>query len=226
MPDSYQIPSVVPAMTLKNIVLFPKVIMPLKIFENRYQEMLSDVLNSNRMFAVVCQREKKEVDKELDEPPFEVATVGLVRLSKKHDDGTSFVLLQGLQRMRIRGIIRETPYRMLKVELMNSILDEPLHEIREKLIVQMKRNKDLGGEVTDEILSYLCPMQDDDAFVDLAAFTLCKHTIRKQAMLEVVRLRRRAIMLLDDIMRENNQLQITQHLKDNWGDSTTDLSNN
>ena len=124
------------------------------------------------------------------------------------------------------GIIRETPYRMLKVELMNSILDEPLHEIREKLIVQMKRNKDLGGEVTDEILSYLCPMQDDDAFVDLAAFTLCKHTIRKQAMLEVVRLRRRAIMLLDDIMRENNQLQITQHLKDNWGDSTTDLSNN
>ena len=59
MPDSYQIPSVVPAMTLQNTVLFPKVIMPLKIFENRYQEMLSDVLTSNRMFAVVCQREKK-----------------------------------------------------------------------------------------------------------------------------------------------------------------------
>ena len=128
--------------------------------------------------------------------------------------------------MRIRGIVQEHPYRVIKVELMESILDEPFNDIREKLVAQMIRNKDLGGEVTDEILSYLCPMQDDDAFVDLAAFTLCKHTIRKQAMLEVVRLRRRAKMLLDDLMRENNHLQISRHLNEEWGDESGDFNQN
>jgi len=226
MDDPFNIPTEVPAMTLKEVVLFPKVMLPLKIFEERYRKMLFDVLNTNRMFAVVCQRENNEADHQLQEPPFEVATVGLVRLSKKQKDGTSFVILQGLQRMRIRGIVQEHPYRVIKVELMESILDEPFNDIREKLVAQMIRNKDLGGEVTDEILSYLCPMQDDDAFVDLAAFTLCKHTIRKQAMLEVVRLRRRAKMLLDDLMRENNHLQISRHLNEEWGDESGDFNQN
>ena len=39
----------------------------------------------------------KEADLEL---PFEVATVGVISVFKKHDDGTSFVLLQGLERVR------------------------------------------------------------------------------------------------------------------------------
>ena len=47
---------------------------------------------------------------------------------------------------------------------------------------------------------------DDDAFVDLAAFTLCKQTLRKQAMLEVQHLSKRASMLLTDLHRENDRL--------------------
>jgi hypothetical protein len=42
----------------------------------------------------------------------------------------------------------------------------------------------------------------------LAAFTLCKNTIRKQAMLEVQRLHKRAEMFFDDLMQENLQLSV------------------
>ena len=44
--------------------------------------MLSDVLKKDRMFAVVAQREQCDLEP-LEEPPFEVATIGLVRVSKK-----------------------------------------------------------------------------------------------------------------------------------------------
>ena len=56
------------------------------------------------------------------------------------------------------------------------------------------------------MLDFLNPLDDDDAFVDLAAFTLCKHTLRKQAMLEVQQLDKRASMLLTDLHRENDRL--------------------
>ena len=77
------IPSQIPAMTLRGVVLFPHAMLPLRIFEDRYKKMLSDVLKKDRMFAVVAQREKCD-DEPLEEPPFEVATIGLVvRVSKK-----------------------------------------------------------------------------------------------------------------------------------------------
>ena len=64
------------------------------------------------------------------------------------------------------------------------------------------------------MLAFLNPLEDDDAFVDLAAFTLCRHTLRKQAMLEVQHLSKRASMLLTDLHRENDRLvSIKQMMK-------------
>ena len=104
-----EIPSVVPAMTLQDVVLFPKAMMPLRIFEDRYRQMLDDVLRGNRMFALAGLR-MEETDSESDEEiPFEIATVGLIRVSKKHDDGTSFVLLQGIERVKIAPSVRSNP---------------------------------------------------------------------------------------------------------------------
>ena len=88
------VPKQLPVMTLRGVVLFPKAMMPLRIFEERYKEMLDEVLNTTRMFGIVCERENVAEDEVHMEHPFGVATAGLIRVSKKHDDGTSFVLLQ------------------------------------------------------------------------------------------------------------------------------------
>ena len=103
------------------------------------------------------------------------------------------------------------PYRIIESEEMESIQDEsPTRSVRRSS--KHEQNKLLGGEVTDEILEFLNPLDDDDAFVDLAAFTLCKHTLRKQAMLEVQHLSKRASMLLTDLHRENDRLATIKQL--------------
>ena len=202
------IPSRIPAMTLRDVVLFPQAMLPLRIFEDRYKKMLSDVLNQDRIFAVVAERDQTLTDDQLDEPPFEVATAGLVRVSKENDDGTSFVMLQGLSRVRIRSIDDEGPYRILKVEPLETIIEKDTKEYRNKIYDALVQNKLLGGETSKDMLDYLETIEDDVAFVDLAAFTLCKNTIRKQAMLEVQRLHKRAEMFFDDLMQENQQLSV------------------
>jgi len=202
------IPSRIPAMTLRDVVLFPQAMLPLRIFEDRYKKMLSDVLNQDRIFAVVAERDQTLTDDQLDEPPFEVATAGLIRVSKENEDGTSFVMLQGLSRVRIRSIDDEGPYRILKVEPLETIIEKDTKQYRNKIYDALVENKLLGGETSKDMLDYLETIEDDVAFVDLAAFTLCKNTIRKQAMLEVQRLHKRAEMLFDDLMQENLQLSV------------------
>ena len=96
--DNFVLPDRMPAMTLRGVVLFPKAMMPLRIFEERYKAMLADRLNNDRIFAIVAERENVKQEEEHLELPFEMATAGLIRVSKENADGTSFVLLQGLSR--------------------------------------------------------------------------------------------------------------------------------
>ena len=208
----FEIPNQVPVMTLRGVVLFPKAMMPLRIFEERYRLMLDDVLDGNRMFAIVAEREDVSPEQEDLELPFEVATVGLIRVSKKHDDGTSFVLLQGIDRVKIVSISKEEPYRVIEVKPWKTKVDEVISPVRERLTYALLRNRELGGEVTDEMLEFLKPLEDDVSFVDLTIYSLCKHTLRKQAMLEVQSLSKRGEMILQDIDRENKRLTLLKEV--------------
>lgn len=212
-----KIPAHIPAMTLRGVVLFPEAMLPLRIFEDRYKKMLSDVLDNNRMFAVVAQREKGVTDDLSDEPPFEIATVGLVRVSKQNTDGTSFVMLQGVSRIRIRSIVQESPYRLLDTETFETIIEQGKPTLRNKIYDALVQNKKLGGEVTNETLEFLSVVEDDTTFIDLVAFTLCKSTIRKQAMLGVQRLHKRAEMIFDDLIKENLQLTLQKNFNNEPG---------
>jgi len=53
-----QVPSQVPVMILPNATLFPQMALPLRIFEPRYRQMLQDVLEGERMFAVALRKAK------------------------------------------------------------------------------------------------------------------------------------------------------------------------
>ena len=79
---------------------------------------------------------------------------------------------------------------------------------REDILEAMNQNYKLGGAVTREILNYLFDVKDDSNFIDIIAHTICHHTIRKQAILEVQRLHKRAEMLLHDLLTINMELSI------------------
>src|SRR5947209_8632971 len=80
-------------------VLFPHALLPLYIFEPRYREMLQRALDEHRMFSVTLV---KPSCPEWQEPEdfFHLAAVGLIRACVERSDGTSNLILQGLERVR------------------------------------------------------------------------------------------------------------------------------
>ena len=110
-----QMPSEVPVMILPNATLFPQALLPLYIFEPRYRRMLADCLESHRMFCVAMQRPGSK-----RQTPAPVAGLGVVRVSVRHKDATSHLILQGLARVHLCETLRYQPYRQHRIELLNT----------------------------------------------------------------------------------------------------------
>src|SRR5438046_3183984 len=93
------LPDQAPVMPLPNALLFPHALLPLYIFEPRYRDMLEHALGQHRMFSVALLKPKRSEWQSPDDF-FHVAGVGLIRACVGRPDGTSNLILQGLERVR------------------------------------------------------------------------------------------------------------------------------
>jgi ATP-dependent Lon protease len=181
-----EIPREVPVMTLSQTVLFPQAMMPLFIFEPRYREMLSTVLEEDRIFAVAALDERDE-DAEVLETPYSIAGVGVVRACKQNPDGTSNLILQGLARVEFENFVCEEPYRRARIHKLMSESDgseETLGSIQPTLLALVQIQMRLGAEIPEEVLQFLSNIKEPESVLDLAIYTLCPSGSFKQELLE------------------------------------------
>jgi Lon protease-like protein len=181
-----EIPREVPVMTLSQTVLFPQAMMPLFIFEPRYREMLSAVLEGDRIFAVAALDERDE-DAEVLETPYSIAGVGVVRACKQNPDGTSNLILQGLARVQFENFVCEEPYRRARIQQLISESDgskETLGSIQPTLLALVQIQMRLGAEIPQEVLQFLSNLKEPESVLDLAIYTLCPSGSFKQDLLE------------------------------------------
>ncbi len=218
------IPEEVPVMTLPSVALFPQALMPLHIFEPRYRQMLRDVLATNRLFAVAgIDPSQLGVPGQI-EPPHRVATVGLVRACQKTDNGTSNLLIQGLCRIEIAGIITDEPYRRIRVRALTS---EPrthgedyvvLRRELSRLLVLKHKLASRGPAGFGAMATFLKNVDDPEAFVDIAAFSLCDDPRLKQKLLETLDVRNRFNLFSARVRSEITLLQLRRKLQGRLSD--------
>lgn len=210
------LPEEVPVMTLPNIAFFPQALMPLHIFEPRYREMLRDVLATNRIFAVTGLDVRKLVDPLQFEPPHRIGTVGIIRACQKSDDGTSNLLLQGLCRIEILSILRDEPYRLIRARVLSSqpgAADDANQVLRRELSRLLKVKARLGETSGSELTEFLKSVEDPEAFVDIAAFSLCEDVGFKQRLLETLDVHARLRLLGERLKLDIEKLKLRRKLQ-------------
>ncbi len=106
-------------MLLPDCTLFPHGGLPLHIFEPRYRQMLSDALETDCFFAVARMIGKQE--KHPSQCAVPVGTIGLVRASREHEDGTSQLLLHGVMRVKFTGWHDDRVYPFTEIEPVVSV---------------------------------------------------------------------------------------------------------
>jgi len=218
MPTELDItmPSEVPVMTLPNVAFFPQALLPLHIFEPRYRAMLSDVLASDRLFAVAGLDQRLAGTTGQSEPPHRVAGIGIVRACQKNGNGTSNLLLQGLCRVEITAIVSDEPYRRIQIRALPS---EPggtpaENERLSRELGRLLRVKLRLESATAEMTGMLNAIDDPETFVDIAAFNLCESPGFKQKLLETLDVRDRIELFNRRLKVEIGSLRLRKKLQD------------
>lgn len=194
METEITIPEEIPVMTLPNRAFFPQSLLPLHIFEPRYRQMLRDALASNRLFAIAGIDLQRAEDPAQFEPPYRIASVGIVRACQKNADGTANLLLQGLCRVEIQRILGETPYRRIAIRVLASTQGDAADEndrLRSDLLRLLKIRHQQQPTASPDMVEFLSSVPDPETFVDLAAFALCEDAKLKQLLLETLDVHRR-----------------------------------
>jgi ATP-dependent Lon protease len=215
------LPDDVPVMTLPNTAFFPQALMPLHIFEPRYRQMLRDALASNRLFAVAGLDLDRINEPGHFEPPHRIASVGIIRACQKNENGTSNLLLQGLCRVEILKILRDEPYRRIRIRALTSEAGATPDEnqaLRRELSRLLNLKLKLAAGSVGEMGAFLKTVEDPEAFVDIAAFSLCEDSVLKQRLLETLDVHRRLELFGAQLRIEIERLKLRRKLQGRLSD--------
>ena len=147
--SSIHLPERCGVMLLPDCSLFPHGGLPLYIFEPRYRKMLEDALEGDCFFAVGRLLSGDPGD--LAGRVAEVGTIGLVRVSRESEDGTSQLLLHGVMRVRFTEWHDDHDYPYASIEPVISVFTP-----ENQAIAAMKT---LRGAVEDAIRSLPAEVQ-------------------------------------------------------------------
>ncbi|MEX1010281.1 MAG: LON peptidase substrate-binding domain-containing protein [Chthoniobacterales bacterium] len=199
---SLPLPSSMPVMALTGVTLFPNALLPLFIFEPRYQQMLEKVLSGDRIFAVGMVRPDTG-----EETIFPVAGAGLVRACVGQPDGTSQLILQGLGRVRFDGFEQTDPYLIARAAPLETVIDdeEACHASRRELQEFCTSLVSRGIELPDTFVKATGEMHDPALLGDLFAQHLVRDPLAAQQILSEAQLSVRLRQLLDTLRAEWQQ---------------------
>ena len=189
------------------VVLFPHMPLPLRIFEERYREMMRDCEEQGGSFGVVAIREGVEVNGAAT--PHEVGTLAQLRRVERLDDGGYNLLVVGASRFRVTGTSLHRPYLTGTVEYLEDRAgDDPgARRLAEQVGAAFTAYANRLRELADQPAAELELPDDPELLSYLVAATLQVETAHKQRMLETdsaqdrlaicLRLLRREAVLLD-----------------------------
>jgi ATP-dependent Lon protease len=170
------IPDILPVLPLKDVVVFPFIILPLSVSREKSITAVDAALAEQRIIMLVAQRDAQSETPRPDEL-YTVGTVAAIMRMLKLPDGRIRLLVQGLSRARIDSFLSEEPY--LKVKLTRLEEPVPAKELppeQEALLRSVKQNLEksvsLGKNISPEVMVIAANLDDPARLADLAASNL------------------------------------------------------
>jgi len=184
-----QIPSKLPVLLLRDIVVFPYMIAPLFVGREKSKNAIDHSLSAHRMILLLTQKDM-DVEDPKREDVYEVGTVALIMRMLKLPDGRVRILAQGLIRARIESFEDEQGFIQTQV----AVIHEP--ELTDKTIeaealIRNVRNglekaTSLGKNLPPEVLIIAANVEEMGRLADLTAANLELKVDEAQKILEIV----------------------------------------
>ena len=187
--EELKIPDTLPLLPVRDIVVFPYMILPLFIGREMSIKAVDDALAKDRLILLVAQKDISDEDPK-PEGIHKVGTVAMIMRMLKLPDGRVKILVQGLTKAAIDEYVQLTPTYLVKLTKMK---EPPIPEISLETEALMRAVKEQVGKIismgkvlSPDVILILDSINDPGRLADLVASNLGLKIEESQQILEIV----------------------------------------
>jgi ATP-dependent Lon protease len=206
--EQIEIPQVIPILTVNNFVLFPFMIAPLVIADEKNKKLVDEVAIGQRVLGVVTRKVPGEA------PPtfadlYDYGTAAIVLRMLKMPDGTVRVLIHGIERVRIAEPLSSEPYLKARIELVKeeSVVDKEVEAMILNARALLQKAVSLSS-LPDDLNVAAVNISDAGKLADLIASNLSLKVPEQQELLELANTKLRLQRTLYYLNREVEMMEL------------------
>jgi len=213
--EQLKLPESLPVLPLRDIVIFPYMIVPLFVQRERSIRAVEQALAENRMIMLVAQR-----DLEKEEPVgrdlYNHGTAASIMRMLKMPDGRIRILVQGLARASVTRFDENLPHLLAHIIPLSDTepdADElELEALIRNVRASLERAITLGKNISGEVMAIVANLEDPGRLADVAASNLELKVIDAQSVLEKLNPSERLHRVNELLAREINVLMVQQEI--------------
>ena len=204
----------IPVLPLRDVVVFPFMVMPLFVGRPRSISSLDDAMNNGKQLLLVSQKQAELEEPSIDDL-YDVGTIANIIQLLKLPDGTVKVLVEGQQRAKIHQIEDSSEHFQAQVEPLNSTLGnkKELQVVHKAALDEFQNYVNLNKKVQPDILSALQQIENLEQLSDTLASHLPVSVAQKQTVLEMTNVVERFEYLLGLMQSEADLLQVEKRIR-------------
>ena len=203
-----------PVLPLRDVIVFPNMVIPLFVGREKSIKSLEVAMDSNKQIMLVAQK-TADLDDPQDKDIYRYGTLATVLQLLKLPDGTIKVLVEGANRAQIQGEIYGEEYFEAKVDIVDeSIIDDREIEIFSRSVIDsFDQYVKLNKKIAPEVMTSLSGIDDPSRLADTIAAHMVLKMEEKQSILEINDVKDRIEHIINLIENELDILQVEKKIR-------------
>ncbi|MDA1372261.1 MAG: endopeptidase La [Proteobacteria bacterium] len=214
MPAEISTGTTFPLLPLRDVVVYPQIVQPLFVGRPKSIKALEIAMSSDKQVLLVAQKNASE-----DEPAvgdlFTIGTVATILQLIRLPDGTVKVLVEGLDRAKIKNVLFEDDYFKADTEILQSeeIPEKESALLIRSLLSQFDQYVQLSKKIPPEVMTSISSIDEPGRLVDTIASHMSLQLQEKQNLLELAGLQARIEHLMALIESEIDLFQVEKRIR-------------
>ena len=203
-----------PCLPLRDIVVFPGMIVPLFVGRDKSIKSLNEVMKTNKKIILVTQK-NAEIDDPNEENLYSYGCESKILQLLKLPDGTVKVLVEGLDRVKIIECDNDKEFLKCSTEVVRDKIDskEDLLLFSTALIRKLEKLTNINKKISSELLINLKEQKNPTKIADHISSQLNISIFEKQKLLETIELKKRLEKLVEHINNEINVIGVEKRIR-------------
>ena len=204
-----------PSLPLRDIVVFPGMIVPLFVGRDKSIRALNEVMKTNKKIILVTQK-NAEKDDPTEKDLYSFGCEGKVLQLLKLPDGTVKVLVEGLDRVKIIEFKNDKDYLLSATEIIKDEIDlsqDDILALSTAIVRKLEKLTNLNKKISFEPTSSIKEQKNPLMIADRIAGQLNISIFEKQKLLEMVNLKMRLEKLMQHVNNEMNVISVEKRIR-------------